>query len=160
MWWVPPKTSVGKVIASFRSLGPEPFSDAFSTTYLIEQLQRSKRPIKVALLDQRLVAGIGNIYADEGLFQAKVLPQSACYKLSKQQIDRLRLSLINVLKQGIRAGGTTFRDFRNLEGVNGNYLSQAWVYRRNNQPCRICGTQICRTYLAGICTVLSACTLR
>ncbi|GCE65639.1 DNA-formamidopyrimidine glycosylase [cyanobiont of Ornithocercus magnificus] len=61
------------MIASFRSLGPEPFSDAFSTTYLVEQLQQSKRPIKVALLDQRLVAGVGNIYADvtvaEGLYR-------------------------------------------------------------------------------------------
>ena len=149
MWWVPQEIEVESAITGLGSLGPEPFSDDFSIAYLVEQLQRSRRPIKTALLDQRLVAGPGNIYADESLFLAGIRPQTVCCKLSRERIIRLRLSLIDTLNRGIAAGGTTFSNFCNLEGINGNYSSQAWVYRRRGQPCRVCGNQICRTYLAG-----------
>ncbi|MDA7436971.1 DNA-formamidopyrimidine glycosylase, partial [Synechococcus sp. AH-601-B19] len=117
--------------------------------YLKQRLKGSTRPIKSALLDQSLVAGVGNIYADESLFAAGIPPLTGSGKLSIEQLVRLRDELINVLNISIGVGGTTFSDFRDLEGVNGNYGGQSWVYRRSGQPCRRCGTPISREKLSG-----------
>jgi formamidopyrimidine-DNA glycosylase len=92
---------------------------------------------------------VGNIYADESLFAAGIPPLTASGKLSIEQLVRLRDELINVLNISIGVGGTTFSDFRDLEGVNGNYGGQSWVYRRSGQPCRRCGTPISREKLSG-----------
>ena len=149
MWWVPPGQPIESVITGLRRLGPEPFSEAFSTAYLRKRLKGSRRPIKTALLDQSLVAGVGNIYADESLFVAGLKPLTAAGELNLEQLNNLRKALVNVLTISIGAGGTTFSDFRDLEGVNGNYGGQAWVYRRGGSPCRRCGTPICREKLSG-----------
>ena len=149
MWWVPPEDKVDSVITGLRRLGPEPFSDAFTGTYLQERLKGSSRPIKTALLDQSLVAGVGNIYADESLFAAGIPPLTPAGRLGRPQLDALRDSLVEVLSISIGQGGTTFSDFRDLEGVNGNYGGQAWVYRRGGEPCRRCGTLIRREKLSG-----------
>ena len=149
MWWVPPGQPIESVITGLRRLGPEPFSEAFSTAYLRKRLKGSRRPIKTALLDQSLVAGVGNIYADESLFVAGLQPLTAAGELNLEQLNNLRKALVNVLTISIGAGGTTFSDFRDLEGVNGNYGGQAWVYRRGGSPCRRCGTPICREKLSG-----------
>lgn len=149
MWWVPPLQPVEQVISGLQKLGPEPFEPAFNATYLRGRLKRSQRPIKTALLDQSLVAGVGNIYADEALFAAGIRPQTPCSRLSRAQLERLQSALVQVLEQSIGAGGTTFSDFRDLTGTNGNYGGMAWVYRRGGQPCRRCGTSISRTSLGG-----------
>ena len=149
MWWVPEGDDLDTVMTGLKRLGPEPFSDAFTGAYLKQRLKGSTRPIKTALLDQSLVAGVGNIYADESLFAAGIPPLTASGKLSIEQLVRLRDELINVLNISIGVGGTTFSDFRNLEGVNGNYGGQSWVYRRSGQPCRRCGTPISREKLSG-----------
>jgi formamidopyrimidine-DNA glycosylase len=149
MWWVPEGDDLDTVMTGLKRLGPEPFSDAFTGAYLKQRLKGSKRPIKTALLDQSLVAGVGNIYADESLFAAGIPPLTASGKLSIEQLVRLRDELINVLNISIGVGGTTFSDFRDLEGVNGNYGGQSWVYRRSGQPCRRCGTPISREKLSG-----------
>lgn len=149
MWWVPPGIEACRVITGLERLGPEPFSDLFSVPYLRGRLRGSLRPIKNALLDQRLVAGIGNIYADESLFMAGILPQTPGRRLTSQRLNRLREALVHVLSSSIGAGGTTFRDFRDLSGTNGNYGGRAWVYRRGGLPCRHCGTTIRRERLAG-----------
>ena len=149
MWFVPPGRAVESVITGLARLGPEPFDPGFSTTYLQEKLQGSRRPIKSALLDQSLVAGIGNIYADESLFSAGILPQSVSGGLGSQRLERLRLAVVEILQTSIGAGGTTFSDFRDLTGTNGNYGGQAWVYRRGGLPCRRCGTPLMRDRLAG-----------
>ena len=149
MWWVPEGDDLDTVMTGLKRLGPEPFSDAFTGAYLKQRLKGSTRPIKTALLDQSLVAGVGNIYADESLFAAGIPPLTASGKLSIEQLVRLRDELINVLKISIGVGGTTFSDFRDLEGVNGNYGGQSWVYRRSGQPCRRCGTPISREKLSG-----------
>ncbi|MFM1812266.1 MAG: Formamidopyrimidine-DNA glycosylase [Cyanobacteriota bacterium] len=149
MWWVPPQQSLEQVITGLQKLGPEPFDPAFNAAYLQTKLKRSQRPIKTALLDQRLVAGIGNIYADESLFAAGIRPQTPCSLLNKAQLERLRAAVVQVLEQSIGAGGTTFSDFRDLTGTNGNYGGMAWVYRRGGQPCRRCGSTINRTTLGG-----------
>ncbi|MFM9090019.1 MAG: zinc finger domain-containing protein, partial [Cyanobium sp.] len=130
-------------------LGPEPFNDSFTATYLLEQLRGSKRSIKSALLDQRLVAGVGNIYADESLFEAGILPQTPAGRLGLERLQRLREALVAVLQRSIGAGGTTFRDFRDLTGTNGNYGGEALVYRRGGEPCRHCRTPIRREKLGG-----------
>ena len=149
MWWVPQGQPVEEVISGLMRLGPEPFSTDFTAAYLRQKLKGSSRPIKTALLDQALVAGIGNIYADESLFAAGIAPFTPAGQLTLEQLEKLRDALINVLTVSIGAGGTTFSDFRDLEGVNGNYGGQAWVYRRGGEPCRSCGTQIRREKLSG-----------
>jgi formamidopyrimidine-DNA glycosylase len=149
MWFVPPGRRLESVITGLGRLGPEPFDQAFSAAYLLERLHGSKRPIKNALLDQSLVAGIGNIYADESLYTAGILPQTPSGRLGLKALERLRQCLVEVLEASIGAGGTTFSDFRDLTGTNGNYGGQAWVYRRAGLGCRRCGATLQRERLAG-----------
>ena len=149
MWWVPPEQPLESVITGLRRLGPEPFSDAFNGAYLQQRLKNSRRSIKAALLDQSLVAGAGNIYADESLFAAGIAPHTAAGQLKRAQLNELCTCLVDVLQKSIGAGGTTFSDFKDLEGVNGNYGGQASVYRRTGSPCLSCGTPIVRDKLAG-----------
>ena len=149
MWWIPPGLPPEMVMTGLRRLGPEPFDPAFNASYLRQRLRGSTRPIKSALLDQSLVAGVGNIYADEALFAAGIRPATASGRLSPKQLERLRHNLIEVLEISIGAGGTTFSDFRDLSGTNGNYGGVAWVYRRGGQPCRRCGTPLRRERLGG-----------
>ena len=149
MWFVPPGRTVESVISGLGRLGPEPFDPGFNATYLQQRLRGSQRAIKSALLDQSLVAGIGNIYADESLFAAGILPQTISGRLGSRRLERLREAVVEVLRTSIGAGGTTFSDFRDLTGTNGNYGGQAWVYRRCGLPCRRCGTSVRRERLAG-----------
>ena len=149
MWWVPEGTALETVITGLKKLGPEPFSDAFSPKHLRQRLAGSSRPIKTALLDQALVAGVGNIYADESLFISRIAPQTPSQQLKAKQLERLHAALVEVLRTSIGVGGTTFSDFRDLTGTNGNYGNAAWVYRRGGEPCRVCGTPIRRDKLAG-----------
>jgi len=149
MWWVPFGTDPATVITALARLGPEPFSEDFSSAYLGSRLKGSSRPIKNALLDQSLVAGVGNIYADEALFTAGIRPHTPSGRLGMAQLESLRAALTEVLEVSIGAGGTTFSDFRDLSGTNGNYGGVAWVYRRTGLPCRQCGTVIQRDRLAG-----------
>jgi formamidopyrimidine-DNA glycosylase len=138
-----------RVITGLQKLGPEPFSPAFNAGYLRNRLQGSQRCIKAALLDQSLVAGVGNIYADESLFAAGIPPHTRSGQLKLGQLENLREALVEVLQNSIGAGGTTFSDFRDLSGTNGNYGGMAWVYRRGGEPCRRCGTPIRREKLGG-----------
>ena len=149
MWWVPPGEPLDSVMTGLRRLGPEPFSAEFSPQHLASKLAGSSRPIKTALLDQALVAGVGNIYADESLFISRIAPHTPSGALKPEQLERLHQALVEVLQASIGAGGTTFSDFRDLTGTNGNYGNAAWVYRRGGQPCRVCGTPIRRDKLSG-----------
>ncbi len=149
MWYVPPETEVSSVVIGLKLLGPEPFSGEFSAEYLTKKLHRRARPIKTALLDQSLVAGLGNIYADEALFVSRILPATLCADLTAEQIGRLHTAIIQVLQRAIDSGGTTFSNFLNVQGVNGNYGGVAWVYNRKGQPCRVCSSPIERIKLAG-----------
>jgi formamidopyrimidine-DNA glycosylase len=95
------------------------------------------------------VAGVGNIYADESLFAAGVRPHTPSGRLTRSQLEQLHRALVTVLKTSIGAGGTTFSDFRDLTGSNGNYGGVAWVYRRGGEPCRRCHSPIRRDKLGG-----------
>lgn len=149
LWYVPPGLLPEQAISGLTRLGPEPFSPEFSVAYLRQGLQGRKRPIKTALLDQMLVAGIGNIYADEALFLSGIAPQTVSAQLNATQVERLHGSVLKVLQESIDARGTTFSDFRDVSGINGNYGGIARVYNRRGEPCRVCESLIERTKLAG-----------
>lgn len=149
IWWVPPTHQPAEIITGLQKLGPEPFSPEFSVDYLTTALKGRQRPIKTALLDQSLVAGVGNIYADESLFLSQIHPQTPSGQLSPQQLSQLQQTVIQVLETSINAGGTTFSNFLNVQGVNGNYGLAAWVYNRAGEPCRTCHTPIQRLKLGG-----------
>ncbi|MBD1995575.1 DNA-formamidopyrimidine glycosylase [Leptolyngbya sp. FACHB-541] len=149
MWWVPSGTQPEVVMTGLQRLGPEPLSADFSAEYLATRLRDRHRPIKNALLDQMLVAGIGNIYADEALFLSKIKPKTLCSALKSRQVTALYAAIVRVLQDSIDARGTSFSNFRDVEGVNGNYGGVAWVYDRKGEPCRTCDTPIERLKLAG-----------
>jgi formamidopyrimidine-DNA glycosylase len=149
MWWVPIAHDPKTIITGLQRLGVEPFSDDFSDDYFAAKLKNRQRSIKTALLDQALVAGVGNIYADEALFLSGIHPKTLCADLQETQIKRLRSNVIQVLQDSINARGTTFSDFRDVSGVNGNYGGMAWVYGRDGEACKTCETTIQRMKLAG-----------
>ncbi len=149
MWWIPPDICPGSVILGLARLGPEPLSDNFSLAYLTKQFIGRHRPIKNALLDQAIIAGIGNIYADEALFLSQILPIRQCAALTGRDIGQLHENIIRVLQDSIVAGGTSFSSFRDVRGINGSYGNVAWVYGREAKPCRRCQTPIQRIKLAG-----------
>ena len=149
MWYVPAQTEVANTVTGLKLLGPEPFSEEFTTAYLTRKLHRRRRSIKAALLDQALLAGLGNIYADEVLFVSGILPTTLGVDLTAEQIERIHSAIIQVLQKAIESGGTTFSNYLNVQGVNGNYGGVAWVYNRTGQPCRQCSSPIERIRLAG-----------
>jgi formamidopyrimidine-DNA glycosylase len=149
MWLVNKFLPPQEIITGLQKLGVEPFSDDFSVDYLREKFNKSRRQIKTVLLDQTVVAGVGNIYADESLFMSGIHPTTPANKLTLEQITRLRLSIIDVLQKSIDAGGTTFSDFLQITGVNGNYGGIALVYGRKGEPCHVCGTNIDKIKLGG-----------
>ncbi|MGL5834850.1 MAG: DNA-formamidopyrimidine glycosylase [Waterburya sp.] len=149
VWYCPPELEVESVITGLQKLGPEPFGDDFSVKYFTQKLNNRRRQIKTLLLDQAIVAGIGNIYADEALFQSGILPHTVAADLKPKQIKKLHRAIIDVLQTSIDKGGTTFSDFLDLLGVSGNYGDAALVYGRKDQPCKTCGTPIEKTKLAG-----------
>ena len=148
-WYVPPEREMSSVITGLQKLGPEPFADDFSVEYFANKLSTRRRHIKTLLLDQSIVAGIGNIYADEALFKSGILPDTVAMNLKPRQIRRLHQAIIDVLQTSIDKGGTTFSDFLDLLGVSGNYGDAALVYGRKDQPCHVCHTLIERIKLGG-----------
>jgi formamidopyrimidine-DNA glycosylase len=158
MWWVPPGVEPDQVITGLQLLGIEPLLDdskgyarnpKLSAAYLTKRLSKSNRAIKTALLDQAVVAGIGNIYADETLFLSKIHPEQKALSLTKAQIKRLPNAIAKSLQAGIAHGGTTFSNFQDVAGDKGNYIHSAWVFRRQGQGCRVCGTTIERIKVGG-----------
>jgi formamidopyrimidine-DNA glycosylase len=132
-------------------LAPEPFSDEFSTSYLLASLKTSNRVLKEFLLDQTKVCGLGNIYASEALFLAKLSPSKRAQTVSKSKVDALFSSIRDVLDEAIISGGSIDIDPRNIgEGVYGDGSKTAWrVYDRENEPCPDCGSAIKRIKQAG-----------
>ena len=140
---------MNRVITGLQKLGPEPFAEEFSVKYFAQKLSNRRRHIKTLLLDQAIVAGIGNIYADEALFTSGILPDTIAANLTAKQIGRLHQAIIEVLQTSIAKGGTTFSDFLDLLGVSGNYGDAALVYGRKDKPCKVCGTAIEKIKLGG-----------
>jgi formamidopyrimidine-DNA glycosylase len=128
-------------------LGPEPLH--MRANQLADRLMRTRRSIKTALLDQKVLAGLGNIYADEALFTAGIDPRMPANRLSQDQIARLTRSVKTVLNRAIRHRGSTLRDYRDANGQPGNFQNIHRVYDREGKPCVICGTPIVRIVLGG-----------
>ena len=149
MWWVREGLLPNIIIKGLGSLGPEPFSEFFNISYLTKVISNKTRSIKSILLDQTIVAGIGNIYADESLFSAGISPFREAKTIKKYELKKLRIAIVEVLKKSIGAGGTTFSDFRDLEGENGNFGLQTNVYRRTGKQCRKCKNLIERQKISG-----------
>ncbi len=125
-------------------LGPEPLEPEFNGTTLYSALHDRRRPIKPALLDQRTVAGVGNIYADEALWLARIHPATPAASLSRRKLSELADAIVTVLRTGIEHGGTSFRSFAGGHGQRGRNLERLNVFRRTGQPCPRCGRAIKR----------------
>jgi formamidopyrimidine-DNA glycosylase len=149
LWAIPAGQDPTAVIRPLQSLGPEPFSQEFSSEYLTYRLQRIHRPIKSALLDQTLVAGLGNIYADETLFLSQIHPETPSHHLTLHQIQILHARIQAVLTSALEQRGSSIRSYRDALGINGNYQGIAWVYGRKGQQCRLCQTPIQVLRLSG-----------
>jgi len=149
MWWIPQKQDPKKIIKGLGNLGPEPFSQEFNLDYLSKEFAKRKKTVKSVLLDQTIIAGIGNIYADESLFEAGISPFRSAETIKKKELTKLRAAIISVLRKSIGSGGTTFSDFRDIEGSNGKYSLQASVYKRDGKKCIQCGNFILRKKLLG-----------
>jgi formamidopyrimidine-DNA glycosylase len=121
--------------AWFRDLGPEPLGNGFSGAHLAEAFDGKKQNIKVNLLDQRIVAGLGNIYVCEALYRARISPLVAAGKVSKPRLEALAAVVRDVLNDAIAAGGSTLRDFANAEGGQGYFQHRFDVYGREGEPC-------------------------
>jgi formamidopyrimidine-DNA glycosylase len=130
-------------------LGLEPFDERFTNEHLRGLARGRRAPIKALLLDQRQIAGVGNIYADEALFRAGIHPLRPAGRLSAPQHARLREAIIEVLRAGIDARGASIDDFRHLDGVRGSFQDQFLVHLRAGEPCGRCGRTILKTVVAG-----------
>jgi formamidopyrimidine-DNA glycosylase len=125
-------------------LGPEPFSDGFTPAFLYAALHRRHAPVKAVLLDQRVVAGLGNIYADESLWAAKIHPELPASRLRRPDVERLHAAIRAALTAGIEAQGASIRDYRMPDGGRGSAQERFAVYGRTGEPCPRCGTPIRR----------------
>jgi len=140
-----------------KKVGPEPLSDDFTAAVFTERvLRRKNTTIKAAILDQTVLAGVGNIYADESLFAAGIHPASIVAAIPLKKLKELHHEIIAVLKLSIEKGGSTDRNYVNAEGKRGSYIDFAKVFRRDTLPCPVCGHEILKIKVAGrgthVCT--------
>jgi formamidopyrimidine-DNA glycosylase len=130
-------------------LGEEPLERAFTTRALARRLENRRAPIKAALLDQRTLAGMGNIYVDEALWRARIHPLTPARDVAREQHPELRKAIRAALNAGIRRQGATLRDYRQPDGARGRMQERFKVYGREGEPCERCGTPIEKTRVAG-----------
>jgi formamidopyrimidine-DNA glycosylase len=134
-------------------LGPEPIDDAFTAAHLYRRLNRRRAPIKALLLDQAVIAGVGNIYADESMFRARVRPDRPGSSLSRPAVKRLRAALHESLSTAIANRGSSVDSYRDANGERGRQQERLLVYGRAGQPCATCGRPLASVRLAGRTTV-------
>lgn len=133
-----------------QKVGPEPLEIEFTDKIFISRVRRrANTSIKAAILDQTVLAGVGNIYADESLWGAKIHPATLVKNVSDTKLKKLHKEIIFVLNLSIEKGGSTDRNYVNAEGKKGSYIEFAKVFRRENQPCPRCNTAIIKTRVAG-----------
>ncbi len=130
-------------------LGPEPLDASFTAAKLRDTLSGRRAPIKAVLLDQRAIAGIGNIYADEALFAARIHPRRLAAGLSDAEVTRLHRAVRRVLNDALGNRGSSFRDYVDAAGREGRHQLRVKVFRRTGQPCYVCRTEIARIKVGG-----------
>ncbi len=143
-------------IEGYETLGPEPLSADFTAAYLEPLVRKSRKPIKNFILDQRNIAGLGNIYADECLALAGILTMRLANTLTHAEITALCEAVNVVIAQGIKNRGTTFRDYKDGEGNKGDNQNHLLVYGRGGKPCKKCGAPLMTAKLGGRGTVYCA----
>lgn len=126
-------------------LGPEPLERGFQARYLLQQCQRRTQAIKQVIMDQRVVVGVGNIYANEALFRASIHPDRPAKQITLAETQDLCRAIKHILKQAIKAGGTTLKDFKSAENKPGYFQQTLQVYGRAGLPCRHCQTTLSLT---------------
>ncbi|PIX62447.1 DNA-formamidopyrimidine glycosylase [Candidatus Uhrbacteria bacterium CG_4_9_14_0_2_um_filter_41_50] len=129
--------------------GPDPTNPDFSLEIFIDQIKNRKASIKSILLNQQLIAGIGNIYADEACFAAKIRPDRATDSLTSDELGRLSAAIVDILNKAVEVGGTTFRNYVGADGKRGNYSDLLCVYGRAGLECLVCGSEIQKQKTAG-----------
>jgi len=127
-------------------LGIEPLDRSFTAAHLSAVLRATSQPVKKVLMEQRKIAGIGNIYANEALWRARIDPSRAAASISVEEASLLRESIVNVLREAIDARGTSFRDYRDARGERGSFVEKLDVYGRGGLPCRRCGSKLVSTH--------------
>jgi formamidopyrimidine-DNA glycosylase len=123
-------------------LGPEPLDDVFNAKYLQSQLKTRSAAIKVAIMDSHLVVGVGNIYASESLFRARIHPETPAKNLSLKQCEKLVTEIKDTLSAALEAGGSSLRDFFGVDGNIGYFQQEYFAYGRTDQPCKVCANPI------------------
>lgn len=144
-------------IEGYETLGPEPLSEGFTVEYLELKATKAKKPVKTFILDQKVIAGLGNIYADECLALSKIHPTRLANTLSHEEMVTLVAAINAVIAQGIKNRGTTFRDYKDGEGNKGDNQNHLLVYSRKGQPCRTCGSILEQIKVGGRGTVFCPC---
>lgn len=137
--WYPAAESTHRLL---ERLGPEPLGDDFTPAYMLNKAKGSKRAVKNFIMDSQVVVGVGNIYANEALFLARIHPLRLAGTLSIQDWEELQRNIVAVLNAGIKAGGTTLQDFVNGSGKPGYFQQQLLVYGRDKAPCPECGEEL------------------
>ena len=126
-------------------LGPEPLDPAFTAEALADRFRKSRAAIKKVLMDQRVVVGVGNIYANEALFAAGIDPSKPAIKVPREQLLALHVHVQRILQAAIDSEGTTFRDYVSSTGQPGNFQLELFVYGREGEACKVCGTTLAST---------------
>jgi formamidopyrimidine-DNA glycosylase len=142
--------------APFAGMGPEPISNAFSGAYLAEAFKAKKTPVKSALLDQNVVAGLGNIYVCEALFRSGISPKKLAGAIRKDRLETLAVEVRKVIEEAIVAGGSTISDFRQSDGELGYFQHSFQVYDREGDPCVVCAKPVKRMVQSGRSTFYCA----
>jgi len=150
MEYLPDQASLERVLVKY---GPEPLDDLTANKFY-SILQKTVRPVKIVLLDQSKLSGVGNIYANDALFLAKIHPQTPSKSLSRQQSDKLLEAIEQVLKAGLKYGGASDQWYLQVHGEKGSYQDYFKVYGKTGQPCDVCGTKIKRMAVGGRGTFL------
>lgn len=130
-------------------LGPEPFSGELTPAYLRERMQKTARKVKVVLLDQRIVVGLGNIYVDEVLFRSRIHPEREASSLTNEEFETLYKEIVATLTEAVERGGSTIRTYMNSQGQIGSFQERLYVYGRKGEPCVTCGTALEKTVVGG-----------
>ena len=138
-----------QTLPTLHKMGPEPLSDDFNAEQFRDALAKSSTPVKTYLLSQKPVSGVGNIYADEALWGAKIHPETPASRVAERQIPLLVTMIKDVLEASIKVQGTTLQDYRTVNGEVGAYLEQLNAYGQSEEPCPRCGTPISKIVVGG-----------